>query len=178
MLSCRRGLTKTYLLTFKVSGGESGKVKFILHNWIWDAGIQGWHAGVLLLCHDAARLNLLCSPLQQWRWSHVAGEGTRLNLRGALSVMSETNQRETMGGEELKACWRRAVPFHNRWVSEKSYRRDGETEMGVNHRLAETAEWMTRIILHLLPPFYPSITPRPLLETLTLSVLLFSWANQ
>lgn len=71
---------------------------------------------------------------------HVADEGTRLNLRGALSVMSETNQRETMGGEELKACWRRAVPFHNRGVSEKTYRRDGETEMGVNHRLAETAE--------------------------------------
>lgn len=72
--------------------------------------------------------------------AHVVDEGTRLNLWGALSVMSETNQRETMGGEELKAGWRRAVPFHNRWVSEKTYRWDGETEMGVNHGLAETAK--------------------------------------
>lgn len=45
-----------------------------------------------------------------------------------------------MGGEELKACSRRAVPFHNRCVSEKTYEWDGGTEMGVNQRLAETAK--------------------------------------
>lgn len=45
--------------------------------------------------------------------------------------------------------------------------------MGVNQRLAATAKWMTGIILHLLPPFHPSITFLLHRETLTPSVLLF-----
>lgn len=98
---------------------------------------------------------------------------TKSPRRSNDGVRKLTSDKRREGGAK-----RRAVPFHKRRVSEKTFQWVDVTEMGVRQRLAETAKRRSRIILHLLSPSHPSITLLPQQETLTPSILLFSGANQ
>lgn len=145
MLSCRRGLTLTYLLTFKVSGGESGKVKFILHNSICspakppsfapcsnDVGPCWWWR------HTTKSLRRSVTDVRNEpeRNNGRGGAKSVLEASGAFSQWMSIGENTSMGWRDRNGC--EPQTGGDSRVNEQNYSPPAPSLLSIHHTPAST----------------------------------------